>query len=232
LSAKNRVIVDERERASGVPETLREMGLMVECRLLDVADYVVPGYAIERKESRDFVRSLYSGRIFDQAHRLRETYANPILIVEGDIEPLMDDEKIKPQVYWGAITSLTFDFGFKVFFTSDAAQTANLIYALARKRPLKLKGGPIVKKKPKVDNLEQIQMLTVSTLPGIGPKLADRLLREFKTIRRVFAASKAELSTIKGVGRVKADRITRTLDALYRPLLRRPRHLDLTMLNP
>jgi len=225
MSAVDRVIVDEREKASGVPGMLKERGLMVEYRMLEVGDYVIRGYAVERKESQDFVRSLYSGRIFDQAYRLRETYENPVLVVEGDITPLMD-KKIKPRAYWGALAALTFDYGLKVLFTSDTAQTANLIYTLTRRRPLKMK-GPVVKKKPKVENLERTQILTVSTLPGIGPKLADRLLRDFETVRKVFMASIAELSAVKGIGRVKAHRIAEVLDASYRPFLKRPQQLRL-----
>ena len=82
---KCRVIIDERERASKVPELLRELGVIVDFRMLEIGDYILPGYAIERKEIRDFLRSIFSRRIFDQAMRLREVYENPILIVEGDV---------------------------------------------------------------------------------------------------------------------------------------------------
>jgi DNA excision repair protein ERCC-4 len=225
MSARNRVVVDEREKASGVPELLRELGLMVDYRMLEVGDYIVPGYAMERKERRDFLRSLYSRRIFDQAQRLSESYENPVLVVEGDIASLLDQE-IKLRAYYGALTALTFDYGLKVFFTSDETQTANLVYTLVRRRPLKLK-GPVVKRKPKVDDTEKTQLQIVSTLPGIGPKLADRLLRERETVRKVFTASIAELSAVKGAGKVKASKITRVLDAPYRPFLRRPQQLRL-----
>ena len=53
-----RVVADERERRSGVPEELRSLGAFVEYRVLDVADYVVGQYAVERKTVRDFVNSL------------------------------------------------------------------------------------------------------------------------------------------------------------------------------
>jgi len=225
MSAKNRVIVDERERASGVPDLLRKLGLMVDYRMLEVGDYIVPGYAVERKERQDFVRSLYSRRIFDQAYRLSETYENPVLAVEGDITSLMG-RKIKPRAYWGALATLTFDYGLKIFFTSNAAQTANLVYTLIRKRPSRLR-GPIVKKKPKVEDTETMQLQMISTLPGIGLKLARRLLSEFETVRKVFTASIAELSAVKGVGKVRAYKIAKVLDAPYRPFLKRPQQLRL-----
>lgn len=79
MPAKNRVIIDEREKTSGVPDLLRELGLMVDTRMLEIGDYILPRYAVERKGRRDFVRSLYSPRMFDQAHRLSEAYENPVL---------------------------------------------------------------------------------------------------------------------------------------------------------
>lgn len=224
------MVVDERERSSGVPDLLRELGLMVDYRMLEVGDYIVPGFAVERKEVRDFLRSLYSRRIFDQAYRLNEIYENPVLVVEGDIAPVMG-RKIKPRAYWGALSALTFDYGLKVFFTTDKTQTANLIYTLRKKRPLKLV-GPVVKKKPKVEDTERMQLQMVSHLPGIGIKLADRLLGEFETVRKVFAASMAELSVVKGVGKVTAYRISRLLDAPYRPFLKRPQQLRLEDADP
>jgi len=224
------VVVDERERASGVPDLLRGLGLMVDYRMLEVGDYVLPGYAVERKEIRDFLRSLYSRRIFDQARRLTEIYENPVLIVEGDIAPLMG-RKIRPRAYWGALSVLTFDYNLRVFFTADKTQTANLIYTLRRKRPLKLV-GPVVKKTLKVEDTEKMQLQMVTHLPGIGLKLADRLLREFETVRKVFVASTAELSAVRGLGRVTAYRISRLLDAPYRPFLKRPQQLRLEDADP
>lgn len=224
------MVVDERERASGVPDLLRGLGLMVDHRMLEVGDYVLPGYAVERKDIKDFLRSLYSRRIFDQARRLTEIYQNPVLVVEGDIVPLMG-RKIRPRAYWGALSVLTFDYGLRVFFTADKTQTANLIYTLRRKRPLKLV-GPVVKKKPKVVDTEKMQLQMITHLPGIGLKLADRLLREFETVRKVFAASTAELSAVRGLGKVTAYRISRLLDAPYRPFLKRPQQLRLEDADP
>jgi len=225
MSARNRVVVDEREKPSGVPLLLKELGMMVDFRLLEVGDYIVPGYAVERKEVGDFLKSLYSHRIFDQAYRLREVYENPVLVVEGDVAQIIN-HGIKPQALWGALTTLTFDHGLKVFFTPDQTQTANLIYTLRRKKPHLLK-GPVVKRTRKVEVLETTQLQLVSFLPGIGLKLADRMLTKFQTVRTVFSASAAELSTVRGVGKVTANRIVKILDTPYRPFLKRPRQLKL-----
>ena len=44
--------------------------------------------------------------------------------------------------------------------------------------------GPVVKRKPKVEDIEKSQLQIVAHLPGIGLKLAARLLEEFETVRR------------------------------------------------
>lgn len=223
-----RVIADERERTSGVPDLLRMLGLQVEFRMLDIGDYVIsPECAIERKEARDFVKSLFSGRLFNQAHLLAESYSQHILIVEGDFHSYIK-EAANPKAYWGALTTLNFQFGFHTFFTEDTLQTAELIYTLTKRKDLTLtKKGPLIKKKPKTDEMEKMQLLLVSSLPSIGPKLAHNLLKEFGTARKVFMASKAELCKVEGVGRVKAEKITKFLDAPYRSRIIMPKQLPL-----
>ena len=213
MSAKNRVIVDEREKPSGIPKLLRDLGMTVDFRMLEIGDYVMPGYAIERKEIRDFLRSIFSRRVFDQAKRLSETYENPILIVEGDISTVLGS-KIMPTAFWGALATLAFDYDLKVFFTPNTEETANLIYTLRRKKPSRFE-GPLVKTQPKFEDMEKMQIQIVASLPGIGPKLAERLLDEFKSIRKIFMATVAELSAVKGINRKTAYKIKRILDASY-----------------
>jgi len=223
------VIVDEREKVSGVPDLLKASGLQVECRLLEVGDYVVSSdCAVERKAGRDFIKSLYSGRLFDQARRLRQFYSRPVFVAEGDLQ-LMFNESVKPRAFWGALTTLAFQFGLSVFFTANAQQTADLIFALVRHAGLtRAATGPWVQKKPRVANTEKAQLALVSALPSIGPKLAERVLQHFGSARRVFSASVAEFSSVRGIGRVKAEKIVRLLDAQYSPtVVRREKSVTL-----
>ena len=230
LSAKNRVIVDERERPSGIPRLLRDLGMTVDLRMLVIGDYILPGYAIERKEIRDFLRSIFSRRVFNQAQRLSEVYENPILIIEGDVSTVLEN-KISPAAFWGAISTLAFDYDLRIFFTPDVEQTANLIYTLRRKKPLGFK-GPLVKTRPKSDDTGNMQIQIVASLPGVGPKLADRLLSKFKSVRRVFTATAAELSAVKGINRKTSYKIKRILDAPYRPFVKSIKQLKLDEDDP
>jgi len=79
------IVCDERERASGVPQELALLGVITKFAMLPAGDYIVsPSTAVERKSVRDFVTSLYDGRLFKQVSELGRVYSNHILIVEGD----------------------------------------------------------------------------------------------------------------------------------------------------
>lgn len=228
MTFQSRVIVDERERESGVPEVLKTLGLQVDYRVLEIGDYVVSAdCAVERKAGRDFAKSLYSGRLFDQAQRLRQFYARPVFVAEGDLQ-LLVGESAKPRAYWGALTTLAFQFGMTAFFTANARQTADLIYTLAKRAGLTCAPkGPWVQKKPRTVDVQRMQLSLVATMPAIGPKLAERLLLRFGTVRKTFSASIAELCTVKGLGRAKAEKIAGLLDGEYKRALKREKHVPL-----
>jgi len=227
MSNKLRVVVDERERPSGIPELLRHFGLQVEYRMLDVGDYIVSSEcAVERKQERDFLKSLYSGRLFDQIHRLCEVYSRPVLIVESEM-PIVAKQMTNPRAFWGALTTLTFQYGLGIFFTAETKQTADCIYTLATHKYFAKPKGPFIQKKLKTASLEKAQLSLVANLPGIGPRLADRALKRLGTVRRVFSASVAELSSVDGIGRKKSEKISSLLDAYYRPTEKLSKQLQL-----
>ena len=208
-----RVIVDERERASGIPRLLKALGLRVEYRMLAIGDYILPqGYAVERKEVHDFIKSLFSGRLLDQASRLVEGYDNAILIVEGDFQSIIEGLS-NPRSVWGALATLAFNYRLHVFFTYDSQQTADFLYTLAKREGLIKPEGPIVYKKLRSRTSEEMKLAILSSLPGIGPKLAKNMLEHFGSLREVFSASVAELILVDGIGRVKAGRIVQILDS-------------------
>lgn len=222
-----RVIVDEREKPSGVPDNLKRLGARVEFRILDIADYVIGDRAIERKTTEDFVSSLFSGRLFDQAKRLSESYMKPLMIVEGDLQASLHRVP-RVRVFWGSMLSLVMQYDIRPFFTLDPQQTAELIltYALHLSRNAR-EIPPIIIKKPRVSTDSQLQLLIVGGLPSIGPKLAERLLKRFGTVRRVFGASRSELAIKGGLGRSRAQKVSAILDLPYRPACARGRQATL-----
>lgn len=208
-----RIIVDERERASGVGEELRSLGAVVEYRVLDIADYIVGSYAVERKSARDFVSSLYSGRLFDQGYRLGEAYQMRILIVEGDLWKVVGSQR-NPRALWGAFISAVLDFGLNTFFTPDERQTGQFLYTLAKGSRYKpgTKGPPLIVRKTRSRDMKLIQLSILSGLPGVGPSLAKQLIEHFGSLRKTFAANTTDLAVGARLGRARALALTRLLD--------------------
>jgi DNA excision repair protein ERCC-4 len=211
----SRIAVDTREAASGIPELLAEKGVYVEMKTLDVGDYIVGKYAVERKTVRDFITSLYGGRLFEQAQRISKAYDNCMLVVEGDIQEVLADLK-NPRVYWGTLLALSLNYDFKTIFTLDQEQTADLLYVLARRIYGRAKVvRPVLVKKPRMATTKDWQLAVVESLPTIGPKLAEKLLRTFGSVRRIISAPRVELAVKGGIGTARARKIQELLDAEY-----------------
>jgi len=211
----SRILVDARENASGIPELLAKRGVYVQRKVLDVGDYVVGQCAIERKTARDFISSLYSGRLFEQAQRISESYQKFMLIVEGDAQEMLSDMK-NPKAYWGALLALALSFDFRLFFTLDQEQTADVLSLLATRTTQGEVSRPLIVRKPRMGTTRDRQLAVLESLPTIGPKFADKLLRAFGSVRNILLASRVELAVKGGIGEARAKRIQEVLDAEYR----------------
>ena len=210
-----RVVADERERASGVPEELSKLNVRVYYSRLRVADYVLnPELAVERKSVRDLVSSVYDSRLFYQAAKISAAYAKPYLLVEGDskeVESLTRNLKS----FYGAIANVTLAYGLRVLYTANQRETAMAIAELlshARARPL---ARMPLELPPKAKSVPQQQLYLVSSMPGIGRKLAEKLLSKYGTPRRVMNLTSGELAMTQGLGWKKAEKIREMMDAKY-----------------
>jgi len=210
-----RVVADERERASGVPEELSKLNVRVYFSRLPVADYVLnPELAVERKSVRDLVSSVYDSRLFYQAAKISAAYAKPFLLVEGDskeVESLAKNLKS----FYGAIANVTLAYGLRVLYTANPKETAMAIAELlghARAKPLARMPSEIP---PKAKSVPQQQLYLVSAMPGIGRKLAEKLLSKYGTPRRVMSLTAGELAMTQGIGWKKAEKIKEMMDATF-----------------
>ncbi len=217
---KVRVYADIREERSNIPKLLENEGILVIRRRLDIGDYLVSeNVVVERKSVTDFVSSLFDGRLFDQARRLRETYDNVYYIVEGNIKKIAYFWSNRYKQISAALVTLTTNFDAKILWSIDENNTAYLIASLARELQ-----GPegktriVLHKKPKLSTIEEWQLYILQSFPGIGPKLAINILDKFKTLEKFCTASFTELSRIPGLGEKKADKIKRILKAPFKGL--------------
>ena len=206
-----RIIVDERERKSGIPELLKSIGLNVEMKTLPIGDYIVaPETVVERKSIRDLMSSVFDGRLFDQCSRLKEHFEHPILLVEGNVDEI-EDITDNPLIFYGALSTVALDFKIPIIPTPNATHTAKLLVSMcSRKNSAK---GPFLKKIKKSSNLQKQQLSVLCSLPGIGEKFAVRMLEKFGTPFKVFTATSTELAKVEGLGEARAKKIKKMLQS-------------------
>lgn len=206
-----RIIADERERKSGIPDLLKNVGVNIEMKTLPVGDYIVAHETVvERKSIQDLVSSIFDGRLFDQCSRLKEHFQNPIILMEGDVDQIEEITE-NPLVFYGAISTIAVDFKIPIIPTPNATHTAKLLVSmLSRKESPK---GPFLKKIKKSNDLQSQQLLALCSLPGIGEKTAKRLLAKFGSPLKAFTASYTELAKIEGLGGTRAKKIKNILES-------------------
>jgi DNA excision repair protein ERCC-4 len=222
-----RIVVDERERSSNIPELLKNAGAVIDFTQLKVGDYVVSSVtAVERKTVRDLISSIYDGRLFVQCSDLVRYYQKPLLVVQGNIaelaqtpEDMEDPNDInklhteRMSLAYDALITVATEFRIPTIHTPSAEQTAQLLVTLVNRSLQEAKAtGPLLRKIKKENPIHIQQLSVLASLPGVGEKLAMRMLKKFHTPIRALNASAAELATIPGFGLTRAERVRKVLN--------------------
>ena len=182
---KLRIVIDETEKKSGIPDLLRGIGINLELKTLPVGDYIVaPETVIERKTISDLVSSIFDGRLFDQCNRLKEHFQFPIILLEGDVDEIESITE-NPLVFYGALSTIAIDYKIPIIPTPNASHTAKLLVSLSsRKESIK---GPLLKKIKKSNDVQKQQLSVLCSLPGVGEKIAIRMLEKFESPLKVLS---------------------------------------------
>jgi DNA excision repair protein ERCC-4 len=217
-----RIVVDEREKNSQVPDLLRMMGVFVDYEQLAVGDYIVSSETIiERKTIHDLINSVYDGRLFIQCSDLINHYSKPFIIIEGNITDLDKREKLdldskvivdKIRIAYDTLIKIALEFRIPILYTPSIYYTAELLIHLASNPSRDKNDGPLLKKIKKSNPFYIQQLYVLTSLPGIGTKLATRLLDKFHSPKNVLNASIAELARVPGLGNMRAEKIRKILD--------------------
>jgi len=207
---KLRIVVDERERKSGIPDLLRAVGINIEMKTLPVGDYIVaPETVVERKSIKDLISSVFDGRLFDQCNRLKENFQFPIILMEGNMDEINEITE-NPLIFYGAVSSIALDFKIPVIATPSADHTAKLLVSMCSRK--EIPKGPFLKKIKKSNDIQKQQLVVLSSLPGVGEKLAIRMLEKFGSPLKVFNASSTDLAKVQGLGNARAKKIKKMLE--------------------
>jgi len=189
------IIIDYREKNSLLVAELINYKCKIESKNLLVADYIVKDVAIERKTVSDLIGSIINKRIFRQLEELQQ-YKKRLLLIEGieEQELYHKNSRINENAIRGFLLSAAIDYNIPIIFTKNYIDSAKFLLVLAKKQTHEMS----LNAKKRAHNIqEQLQFITEG-FPGIGPKTAKKLLKEFKTIKNLVNADLKSLQQIIG----------------------------------
>jgi len=210
---ETKIIIDNRERNLSILEGLQENGTEITFAQLPVGDYIISDrMCVERKTARDFESSIMDARLFEQAQRLHDSFEKAIIVIEGENAEFT----MSRNVVIGAILRLYAELNTQIIFSSGGEETAYILAKLAEREQIKDSREPRILGHKKAYNQYQWQLLILSAIPGVGPKLAGQLIRRFKTLKNVVLATPEELTEVDKIGKKKAERIYSVLNSEFK----------------
>ncbi|MDD4352941.1 MAG: ERCC4 domain-containing protein [Candidatus Nanoarchaeia archaeon] len=197
------IIVDNREFRSKTVKELFKNGIDISPGQLSVGDYIIGDVCIERKSLKDFYDSIIDKRIFEQLKSIKSNYEKRLLIIEGE----SGERNIHPNAIKGMIASIMIDYKIPIIFLKNPQETAEFLGVIEKRMQKKIE--PIIAvKKEKNDYDSAINMLC--SIPGIGLKNANKLIEQFKSIKKILCADEISLAEI--LGEKSAKNLIKLLD--------------------
>jgi len=198
------ILVDNREHKLMALLDKKKDIITYDSEQLDIADIVISEeVAIERKEGFDFVSSIMDNRLFEQLLRLKDTYQNPILILEGLNDKVFNNVGMKISSIYGALAFISYKLGISVIPTRNLEETAIVIERIAFREQVKNDMPFLSRKAPKKMSKEDRRIYIIEGLVDIGPKKAKLLIEKFGTPHKVLKAIKNTSITFTKTGNPK-----------------------------
>jgi ERCC4-type nuclease len=205
------IFVDTRE--SSILEYFRQYDCTVQRKMLLMGDFVVSDrIAIEKKTVSDFIQSITDKRLFTQLRAMKDNFEKPLLLIEG-YESLYG--QLHPNTIRGALSAITVDLGIPILWTKDLADTAGLVYWIARREQIDEKREVCIKDRKMPKTLKEQQEYLVASLPDISIVRSKALLKHFKSPMNIFNASPKDMQEVKGVGKKIAEKIKNIIEKDY-----------------
>jgi len=217
-----KVIVDYRERQSGIIKELAKHNIDTEVKALVIGDFIIQtkdhsnniiNLCIEKKTQEDFLNSIIDKRLLRQLIDMKEQFQNQLLIIEGQ-DNIYALRKFHPNSIRGTMATISVDLQIPIIQTRSIADTAALIAIIAGRLEKQRKDISLISKRKPVSIKEQ-QEYIIESFPGIGPTLAKSLLENFKSVKNIMNATEEELKAIDKIGDKKAKEIIKLLHHEY-----------------
>ena len=166
---------------------------------LKYGDYSFSDTIIERKTLSDFFSSLKSRRLMEQMESISRFYNDKYLIIEGfnDFSYVNNTDYLFNELFF-----ILSEFGVKLIFSKDEAQTALFIKRL------------YIKKYFHHSNLaKHDKVYYASKFFGLSSRKLSLILSRFNNIRDLACAEKNDFKGLKGIGKKTIEKINILLDS-------------------
>ena len=219
------IIVDHRESRSGLIDelvgyeyenTTTHVTTNVTTAQLEVGDIICSDrVCIERKSCADFVDSFISRDIFGQMADMSRAYSRSLMILEG--KTIFGLRDVSPEALRSALSGITVGWGIPIIPTANVESTAAMVVTIARREQFKEKRSVSIHGKRSHMTLPQRQEYVVSAIGGgIGPTMAEALLKHFRSVQAVMDATIDELCDVDGIGKTTAENIRDIVESEYK----------------
>jgi len=222
-------LVDSREPKKFI-RGLRKAGIEVDVLELDMSDYVIGPFTIERKDSEDFMASIKDGRLWNQQWAMLHDEEDhiPVLLVHGDVPPKTKWVRYGKRVYSQALTKSEYQqrvksmigaictslYSYKdinIVMVEDEDQAIMFLTQLYYRVKGKEKSRIPIKKLP-AKSMKDYKRNMLCQLPRIGSGMAEALLSTGMSIKELAEAPIEDICKIPGISTKTATKIHNILN--------------------
>lgn len=205
------IFVDTRE--DSILDYFKQYDCIIQRKMLLYGDFICSDrVCIEKKITKDFIQSITDKRLFTQLKAMKDNFEKPILIVEGE-ESLYG--YLQPNIIRGALAAITVDLSIPIIWTRDLADTAGLVFWIAKREQIDEKREVSLRNKKVPETVKEKQEYLISSLPDISSVRARDLLKHLKSPQKIFNANEKELQEVKGIGDKIAKKIKEVIEKEY-----------------
>ncbi|OEU75014.1 MAG: hypothetical protein BA864_14165 [Desulfuromonadales bacterium C00003093] len=222
------IIVDYHEAPSGLIDELSEyeyetktyhLTTNVETTRLEIGDIICSDrVGIERKSVDDFINTIINHErdLAGQMADMTRAYKSPQVILEG--ETVFGIRGVHPEALRALKAMITVNFGIPIIPTMSVEETAAQVVTIARREQFRDKRKiSIPHTKRSTMTMPQMQRYVVSSIGGgVGGTKAERLLKHFRSVRKVMNASIDELCGVEGIQKTTAEKIHKVIRSEYK----------------
>lgn len=177
------------------------------CRNI-IGDYIVEdkNLCFERKTIFDFIGSVRDKRLFAQILNMENNFENCFLLISGNIKDVTFNPHYSNYTvneFVGSISSIIARTNTKVFMVNNDTQLLKLMFKIIEKTVVNKELSIITRIKK---TREDIQMMMLMCIPGIGEDKAKEILRAYE-FNELPSKTVSDLKEISGIGERTAKNI-------------------------